>query len=81
MNTTLIYLDRPFETKDAPLWFHRQGLSETASGYGGRLRSTRMIRITGERIWRRVYVMCYSNAGTAYVRIKGVIHVIRDTDF
>lgn len=65
------YLEQPYESSDRPLWFHRQGLSETASGYGRRLRSTRMIRLAGEQRWRRVYVICYSNAGSAYVRIKG----------
>lgn len=74
------YLEQPFETKDAPLWFHRAGLSETASGYGGRLRSTRMLRITGESRWRRIYIMQYSNAGTAYVRIKGQVVIVRDSD-
>jgi hypothetical protein len=70
-NTELTYLVEPFEPKEAPLWFHLRGLSETASGYGGRLRSTRMIRIQGEKVWRRVYVMQYSNAGTAYINVKG----------
>lgn len=74
----LNYLDQSFDVKDAPLWFHKAGLSETATGYGRRLRSTRMIRIKGEKIWRRVYVMCYSNSGTAYVRIKGQQYIVRD---
>lgn len=75
------YLDRPFTVKDAPLWFHVRGLTETATGYGGRLRSARMIRIVGETRWRRVYVMQYSNAGTAYVRVKGDVLIIRNSDF
>jgi hypothetical protein len=71
------YIDQPYDTKDAPLRFHRAGLSETASGYGKRLRSPRMIRLHGETRWRRVYVVCYSNAGSAYVVIKGEPHYLR----
>jgi hypothetical protein len=49
----------------------------TASGYGGKIPTRHMIRYAG--IWRRVYVMIYSNSGTAYVLVKGDIHVL-DTD-
>jgi hypothetical protein len=76
----LNYLVEGFVTKDAPLWFHTRGLSETASGYGGRLRSTKMLRINGEKVWRRVYVMCYSNSGTAYVNVKGEKWIVRNID-
>jgi hypothetical protein len=71
------YLEQPYETKEAPLWFHLRGLSETATGYGRKLRSTRMLRIVGESRWRRIYVVCYSNAGSAYVLIKGKPHYLR----
>jgi hypothetical protein len=77
----LTYLDKPFETQDRPMPHHLCGLSWTATGYGGKIPSTRMIRIEGEKVWRRVYVMVYSNSGTAYVVIKGQNHVIRDSDF
>lgn len=53
------------ETKDAPLWWHKQGLSYTASGYGKRIPSRTMVRFNGK--WRRVYVCCFSNSGTAYI--------------
>lgn len=49
----------------------------TVSGYGGKLPTRHMIRYAG--IWRRVYVMLYSNSGTAYVLVKGEVHVL-DTD-
>ena len=53
------------ETKDAPLWWHKQGLQYTASGYGGKIPSSLMVKV-GNR-WRRIYVACYSNNGTAYI--------------
>lgn len=33
--------------------------------------SSMMIRLEGEKIWRRVMVWQFSNAGTTFVRIKG----------
>ena len=55
----------PVPSAYVPLWFHIQGLQETASGYGRRLTTPRMVYLEGR--WRRVYVCCYSNSGTAYV--------------
>lgn len=56
------------ETKEVPLWWQKQGLSFTASGYGGKIPTSRMVKVDGR--WRRVYVACYSNLGTAYI-VKG----------
>ena len=53
------------ESKDAPLWWQEQGLSFTASGYGKRIPTCTMVRYRGK--WRRVYVYCFSNSGTAYI--------------
>ena len=39
----------------------------TASGYGRRIPTSRMVQIPGSPRWRRVYCCCYSNAGTCYV--------------
>ena len=49
----------------------------TASGYGGKLPTRHMIRYADR--WRRVYVMIYSNSGTAYVIVNGSVKVL-DTD-
>jgi hypothetical protein len=51
--------------KELPLWWHLQGLQQTASGYGRRLATRHMVQWNGK--WRRVYVACFSNAGTAYI--------------
>ena len=50
---------------DKPLWWQTQGLSFTASGYGRRIPTSRMIRLGGR--WRRVYCCIFSNSGTCYV--------------
>jgi len=48
-----------------------------ASGYGRKIPTRHMIRYAGR--WRRVYVMCYSNSGTAYVIVNRTVTVL-DTD-
>jgi hypothetical protein len=39
----------------------------TSSGYGSRIPTQYMVRTVDQK-WRRVYVVCYSNCATAYVR-------------
>jgi hypothetical protein len=65
-----------YPAKRAPLWWHLKGLQQTASGYGGKLTTTRMVEYLGR--WRRVYVMQWSNAGTAYVLVKGERVIVSD---
>lgn len=60
------YLELPYEFIDKPLWWHKKGLSQTASGYGTKLTSSRCIKLSDGRI-RRVYVTQCSNAGSAWV--------------
>ncbi len=54
----------------------RRGILQLAPGqgvmgYGNRISTDRKIRFKGEKIWRRVYAICYSNAASHYVRVKG----------
>jgi hypothetical protein len=53
------------EAKESLLPWQRRNAFYTASGYGPRTPSPYMIKWEGR--WRRVYVACFSNAGTAYV--------------
>ena len=56
----------------AALQWQRQGLRETASGYGSKLTTEHMVKIAGRRgVWRRVYAVCYSNAASFYVLLDG----------
>ena len=55
---------------EAPLWFHKQGLSQTATGYGRKLK-THYKALTNGRAYR-VYCCIFSNSGTLYIIIKGV---------
>lgn len=74
-------LPRPVvEVKDAPLWWHLKGLQQTSSGYGRKLTTTRMVRLEGDTVWRRIYVTQFSNAGTAWIMVQGKPCVIHDFD-
>jgi len=54
---------------DCPLWWHTQGLSQTATGYGAKLTSRYKIHFEGKLY--RLYTICFSNAGTTYFTVKG----------
>lgn len=80
MLTSMVeYLPEPFEILDRPLWWHLEGLQETASGYGSRLRSPYCIRLPDGRV-RRVYVTIWGNAGTCWVILNGRRFVVRECD-
>lgn len=51
--------------KEAPLRWQTEGLSFTASGYGSRIPTSKMVLFNGK--WRRVYCRIYSNVGTCYI--------------
>ena len=55
------------EHKDAPLWWHTAGRQYTASGYGSKIPTARMVKLPGGKRWRRVYCCIWSNSGTCYV--------------
>ena len=54
---------------------HEQGLTQTATGYGGKLTTPYKAMHNG-RLYR-VYCMCYSNSGTNYIISKGQRLIIR----
>lgn len=70
------HLEEPYEYVDRPLWFHTAGLQQTASGYGRKLTSPRMVKLPDGRL-RRVYVTQFSNAGTAWIVLDGVRRLVR----
>lgn len=44
---------------------------QTVSGYGSRLATSRLVKLSDSPKWYRVYVICYSNSGSAYIRRNG----------
>ena len=55
------------EHKVELLWWQKQGLSYTASGYGKKIPTHHMVKLPDDTRWRRVYCCIYSNSGTCYV--------------
>ena len=68
-------LEQAYELIERPLWWHKRGLQQTSSGYGGKLTSSRCAKLEDGRI-RRVYVSCWSNAGTAWIMLDGKRRII-----
>jgi hypothetical protein len=63
------YLPWDTEIKDAPMWYHKRGLSQTASGYGKKLNTGKMAKYNNK--WYRLYCCIFSNIGTCYIISKG----------
>jgi hypothetical protein len=55
------------EHRVVELWWQKQNLSYTASGYGRKIPTRHMVKLPGAAKWRRVYCCIFSNAGTCYV--------------
>lgn len=60
--------DPKVESKTKLLWWQKLGMSYTASGYGKKVPTTKMVRHNDR--WRRVYCCIFSNAGTCYIETK-----------
>lgn len=54
----------------APLWYHLQGLIQTASGYGSKIVTDKKLKHNG-RLYR-VYCAIYSNIGRLYIISNGI---------
>lgn len=63
------YLDDPYELVERPLWWHKQGLQQTSSGYGSKLISSCCVKLANGKL-RRIYITCYSNAGSAWIVVN-----------
>jgi hypothetical protein len=50
---------------EKPLPWQTAGLTYTATGYGSRIPTSKMVRFNGK--WRRVYCRIYSNVGTCFI--------------
>jgi hypothetical protein len=57
------------ELVSCPLPWQQRGLQETATGYGKKLTTTWKINLNG-RLYR-IYCTCYSNNGSAWIKVRG----------
>lgn len=76
METKIKYLEGPYELVDRPLWWHLKGLSQTRSGYGSKITSSRCVKLPDGR-QRRIYVTIWSNAGTAWIILNNEKLIVR----
>ena len=65
---TIQYLnpDRVFAKKQTDI--PRGGVNR--SGYGSKIPTSWMLQLCGSHTWHRVYVICYSNSGSCYIKTK-----------
>jgi hypothetical protein len=77
---TVEYLAESYTFVDRPLWFHTAGLSQTRTGYGRKLASSRCVRLADGRE-RRIYITCFSNSGTAWINANGRSFVVLPREF
>jgi len=56
------------EAKQLLLRWQKEGRSYTATGYGAKIPTIRMVR--HNRRWKRVYCMIYSNVGSLFIISK-----------
>jgi len=72
------HADRLIITWDRrPLWWQKQGLQQTASGYGKKL-CTQWVVLIGTR-WHRIYCAQFSNVGTCYIIRQGKRWVVAES--
>ena len=64
------YLDEDYTVEDRPLAWQRAGWTESASGYGAKLTSRKVVRLASGKV-RRVYITQYSNSGSAWIILGG----------
>lgn len=53
----------------------------TAEGYGEKIPTDWQVIIAGEKKWRKVYAICWSNVASHYIMLDGKREFIRDSDF
>jgi hypothetical protein len=64
------YLELPYEIIVSQLAWQARGLTWTASGYGAKIPSDRMVVFSNGRKYR-IYVTIYSNIGSAWITKGG----------
>lgn len=52
-----------------------------SSGYGRKIASQYKVQLAGEKIWRRVFVTCYSNCASLWIEVRGEKFHFHETAF
>ena len=68
-DTGLNYIVYPAQTKESLLPWQKMGLQYSATGYGRKIPTSKMVLLLG--VWRRVYCTIFSNSGTVWINFDG----------
>jgi hypothetical protein len=71
MENTVTYQNAPYTVTIEQLWWQKQGLQQTATGYGRKLTTEYMLRLPDSPRAYRVYAICYSNCASFYILKSG----------
>ena len=72
------YQDVPYSVTIKQLWWQKQGLQQTATGYGSKLTTEYMLHLPERKQPYRVYAVCWSNAASFYILKAGNRLFLRD---
>ena len=79
MSPALAYLADHFEF-ESRVSVPPTAYGRNAMGYGSRIATPYQVRVNSAGPWRRVYAICWSNAGTLYVTVNNNRYYLRDFD-
>jgi hypothetical protein len=76
------YIQKIEDFKIKPLLWQKAGKQYTATGYGSKIPTEYMIKVSDDccRRWHRVYCSIYSNSGVLYIIVKKQVRYIDDTE-
>ena len=78
MENMATYQNAPYTVTIKQLWWQRQGLQQTATGYGAKLATEYLLTVPDAPRPYRVYAICYSNVASFYILRKGQRLFLRD---
>ena len=71
MENTVTCQNTPYTVTIEQLWWQKQGLQQTATGYGRKLTTEYMLHLPDSKQSYRVYAICFSNVASFYILRKG----------
>lgn len=78
MENTVTYQNAPYTVTIEKLWWQKQGLQQTATGYGRKLTTEYMLHVPDSPRPYRVYAVCFSNVASFYILRKGEMLFLHD---
>jgi len=80
MENTVAYLNEPYTVTINQLWWQKQGLQQTTTGYGRKLTTQYVLAVPDSPRPYRVYAICFSNCASHYILRKGKMLFLRDCE-